>query len=427
MKKLIFFLIIAFFCIFSDSKAATIQQLFRGLQNQPVTKIDKAEVAIFKAKKYQTISNFFPKIFAVASYQHFNSPTNLRPMTPKESSDISRSFGSMPFGKNIKQIGIEFSAPLFVASLFDMAHMSEKLKESAQWRMKINFIKNEAVVVELNGEFIYLERLKQSIEKRKASLDSQLKSIKLACENGRLPCVYKYKVEDAINALDIKLNDVDAKITSIANTIYALTGIRLSKPAKMALSGNITGRKYKILESLRLKTEALKYSAKASKDKLYPSLMIKGFVYRKFTKAYNTNENTLRNYGSIGVFLSIPIFDKPLYSEIEKSHSEYVKSEFELEDYTNRIKAKAKTLKKTLDLIDKSIIIQNKSVSNSKKLLKYAKVAFKLGRMTLEEYLRYEADLLNSEAELYSLKLKKWQVVSELAVIYGEDLKEIVR
>ena len=55
-----------------------------------------------------------------------------------------------------------------------------------------------------------------------------------------------------------------------------------------------------------------------------------------------------------------------------------------------------------------------------------AQVAVRAGRMTMEDYLRYESDVLAAQATLYQARQQKWQIVARQAVIYGTDLKGVV-
>ena len=145
MVRFAVFLVVLFFGI--NSFAYTMSQLFEGLKRQPVTKIDMVLKKEAKTERSRVVGEFFPKIYGVASYTHYNAPTSLRPVTPTESTQIIKINGVLPFSQNIKQIGIKFSMPLFILPLFDLKSMSEKLVKSAQERQKLNFISNEAAIV----------------------------------------------------------------------------------------------------------------------------------------------------------------------------------------------------------------------------------------------------------------------------------------
>jgi hypothetical protein len=47
--------------------------------------------------------------------------------------------------------------------------------------------------------------------------------------------------------------------------------------------------------------------------------------------------------------------------------------------------------------------------------------------MTLEDYLRYESDVLAAQASLYQAREQRWQVLSQQAALYGADLKGVVK
>ena len=73
------------------------------------------------------------------------------------------------------------------------------------------------------------------------------------------------------------------------------------------------------------------------------------------------------------------------------------------------------------------MVLAKKSVRDQERLLKIAKVSLENEESTLEEYLRYEDALANAKANLYSFRAKKWQDIAQLAVIYGNDLRRIVK
>jgi len=148
---------------------------------------------------------------------------------------------------------------------------------------------------------------------------------------------------------------------------------------------------------------------------------------RKFGRSYNTDDRVIRNYGWIGLNLNIPIFDKVIYSDIEKAKSDYLRTQFELEDLEQQLRSESNSLNASLKIVEKSIKLAKKTVLYQKELLVYAKKAFELKRMTEEEFLRYVDALVRAKANLYGLKAKRWEIISKLAVIYGNDLEELVK
>ena len=62
-----------------------------------------------------------------------------------------------------------------------------------------------------------------------------------------------------------------------------------------------------------------------------------------------------------------------------------------------------------------------------KELLKGAKVAFRLNRMSVDEYLQYEDDLAKTKADLASLIANENTLKANKALIYGENLKKVFK
>ncbi|WP_457575983.1 hypothetical protein [Desulfomarina sp.] len=70
---------------------------------------------------------------------------------------------------------------------------------------------------------------------------------------------------------------------------------------------------------------------------------------------------------------------------------------------------------------------QKKSVKYERELLKVARVAYGNGRMVQEEYLRNEEKVLSTEASYYLTEARWWETFVTLAVLYGNNLKELVK
>jgi hypothetical protein len=54
-------------------------------------------------------------------------------------------------------------------------------------------------------------------------------------------------------------------------------------------------------------------------------------------------------------------------------------------------------------------------------------VALNAGRMIVEEYLRYESDVLAAESTLYQTRHQLWETVAQQAILYGTDLRGVVK
>ncbi len=425
--RTILFSFAVFSLLSSLAGAVTMRDLFNGLKKQPTTKVDRfmqkgARMALKKAE-----SSFYPKVYGFASYDHYNMPTSLAPVTPTDSAYLIKTGGSLPFSKNIYQIGAQVSVPVFVYPLFSLTKKAQQMLKSAAEKRKLNFIRNEAAVVTLNARLLYVEMLIKAVKARIASLNSQKRIVKEAVKLGRMSDVQLLKIKNAIDLMNIKLNQLMSSQDKLIWSIYRLTGIKLKSGVSMQKVRDLKYGSYLPVQPLKYALKASEYEIDAQKGKLYPSIYLKGFVARKFGKSYNTDRGVVKNYGSIGLYLQVPIFDKSVYADIQKAQSDYLKSSYQLKDLMVQLRSDAESLRADLKFLSRSIRGARKSVENYRKLLKYARVAFMMKRMTEEEYLRYESELLDAEANLYQLEFNYWDDISRLAVIYGNNLEEIVR
>lgn len=425
IKQLVIFLTVGFVAL--NSYAMKMSDLFNALKKQPLTKIDKLISKEAEIAKKKTLAGFYPKIYGLANYEHFNSPTNLAPVTPTESAEITKVGGALPFSRNIKQIGVQADMPIFVWSLFNLTKKAELLHKSAWEKARLNLLKNQALLVSLNARLGYLENLHRAMLSRKKSLEATLSRVNIGVKNGRLPEIEKIKIESSINQIDIALMRIETDKKRILSSIEDLTSVKLNHSIEMRQTKKIKQANFYSIKPLEDIIASKKEGLKAQEHRLYPSLYAKASSFRRFGKAYNNNEDVVKNYSSVAIFLQIPIFDKTIYSDIESARVDYLKKRLQLEQLETELKATSDELNNDINIIDNSIRIAEKEVRYQQQLLKYAKVAFQTQRMTEEEYLRYEDSLLNASAGLFDLRAKRWEILSELAVIYGNDLEEIVK
>jgi outer membrane protein TolC len=185
---------------------------------------------------------------------------------------------------------------------------------------------------------------------------------------------------------------------------------------------------FKALEPLQKRVDATKLEVRAEKEKLYPSLVLNGMYTYNYAKSYNLPGRSVdENYATIGVTLRIPIFEKSQYSRIKLSKVELEDRKNELAKMRLQFTAQADQLEKSVELLNSSVRLYQKSVEDKKELLKVAKVAYKTDRMSTEDYLKYEDDLLMERSRLYRTEAQRWQALMKLAVIYGNNIEKMVK
>ncbi len=409
--------------------ATTLPELFSALKNHAQTKSDEMLVQQAKAAQKMADSKLYPTVNLFAKYDYYTTASGMIPVPPNDLlAMVKEPKIAQPFSQNILREGANFTMPVFVKSIFTISDKAEKMQKSAKAKKRINLLKNEAIIVGSNANYLYLQELKKSLNLKKKSLLETQKTIRIKVNNGRAPLSALYKIDDGINQIDIAKNSIALQKEKIVNSIRSLTGITLKEPIKMSETiDSITSDEIKSLQPLKLKIEANKLDIQAQKEKLYPSVIAYGNYTFSQANAYNNSKNTNEEYGNVGVVVNIPIFAMDRYEDINRAEIQLRSDDTQYQKLQEELSSKAQMLRNSLPLLKNSIKLSQKSIENKKKLLKIAKVNYTSGRLSTEEYLRYEDDVVSASAKLYKTEAQKWQTLMELAVIYADNIEEIVQ
>jgi len=152
--------------------AYSMPDLFDALKHHSQTKAD--DVLVQKSAIYEDLadSKLYPKINLFAKYDYYTIPSAMVPLPPNDMLALvmDPAKPSQPFSQNTMVEGASFSMPLFVKSIFTMADKAEAMQKSAKAKKHINLLKNEALIVGSNANFIYLEALQKSLTTKEKSL-----------------------------------------------------------------------------------------------------------------------------------------------------------------------------------------------------------------------------------------------------------------
>ncbi len=410
-----------------NANAVTITDLFNSLKNQPISQEDKISVKKADLAKRSALDALYPKLNVIASYEHYNMPSSMRPVLPTETPYRLAHHEPLPFSQNISRIGFELNFPIFVKALYTIRDKARVLKLASVDKKRLNFIQREAQILGANATLKYLEKLTLALKAKKISLLQTKKDIKIKVKNGRAAGVELNKIDENINNINISQNKIDQSKNELKTLIYTLSGIRIKKSIDFHQIKRIKKDKIFALYPLEKSLKAAKYGVKASKESLYPALFLNANYFESYAEGYNNNQNINTGYGSIGLKVVMPLFDKSKYTNIQKAKVAYESKVLAIAETKQTLSAKAKKLEEDLRLLKTSRVLAKKSVNNSIQLLKVAKVAFSVKRLSEEEFLRYENALVSAKAALYEIDAKKWQDIAGLAVIYGNDLEEVVK
>lgn len=409
----------------------TMPQLFNALKSHAQTKIDEAGIRQAKVEKSMVNARLYPTINLVGKYDNYSTPTSMLPLPPDSLISLVGKNGkpskTQPFSYNIYRGGISVSMPIFIKSLYTLADKAKIMQSSARAKKRINLLQNEAVIVSSNANLIYLNALKKALLSKADSLKTTRKIIRIGVNNGRFAESNLYSIDDSLNQIKIALNNIDIQKQQILSKIDALTGIWLDKPAAMTLDGTYKANEFDSLAPVRKAIQAQILDVKAQKERLYPSVSAHGSYMYQYGAAYNTRQGVYNRYGDVGVVVNIPLLSMSDYAGIKKAKVKLLVSQDRLDVLRSELSAKAKMLASSLPLLRSSLVLDKNNIKNKEELLKIAKVSYLNGTMPVIDFLKYEDDVVAAKASLYQTKTKIIETVMQLAVIYANNIEEIVQ
>jgi len=409
------------------ARALSMADLFAALQSHPTSQIDLLQTETAELGAQRVYDRFYPALTGIISYQEFNSPTNLRPVTPTESAERLSHDEPLPFSDNISRIGAQVTMPIFIKELFTLGKKASMLTESSRTKQQLNLLQREAVLISTNSELKHIEQLQQALLSRKASLEKTREDIHLQVKEGRAPNIELVRMDEAINKIDISCNETDQVEAQLQKTIEELTGIYIENALPMEKVRELNEGPFFALQPLEKSIQASEYAVQAARDKLYPWVVASGEWFNNSGEGYNNGENIDLEYGNFTIALQIPLFFKPYYTDIALANIELRQEKMHYQKTQIELAARERNLKQNLKLLASSLELGRKSVEHERELLRVAKISFQQRRMLQEEYLRYEESLLQAQANYYGTQARWWQNFSTLAVLYGNNLHELVK
>ncbi len=419
------------FCILIvvDLQAVTMTDLFNAIKMQPSTRVDEISSKMAKIASKRVEAGYYPTVDLFANYTHYNTPSSLVPLDPKEAGVLIAKHEPLPFSNTKEVVGLKASMPIFIRELKDLSQKAKYLAKSARLKKELNFYQNEAVVLGANASLEYLDNLIISLNATKKSLLKTKEDLQLSVNSGRAPGIVIDKIDEGINRLDISINNIEIKRTTLISNIENLTGIELKKPVEMKLVREIKKGEIFALKPLQQVINASISDFRATKAKrYYPKVALNLMWSENYAqKDSYMGESVHRGYGYYQLGISMPLYNRGEDVDMQLKQVAIMKSRMKLKKSENELKMQIKSLQKSLSLLAKSSKLKRLNINKNEDLLKYAKVAFEEGRMTEEDYMAYEDRLLGAKSSFYETESQKWQDIAKLAVIYGNDLKGVVR
>jgi outer membrane protein TolC len=424
MKRL--FLVVALSLLWGgQSWAIGIQDLIDAAARQPGYEVSVMSVQESALRKEGATAALFPKLGLFGRAESYNSPTNLRPMPPTE---VNVQAGeAIPFSRDILRYGLSFEAPIYVHELYLLRRKADLLGRKAETDRQLDLLGRQAAVVSLNSALTYLQGLEKAIDARHASLSKTLEDMTLKVQTGRSPESELVKIQKTLNDLDQQANDLAVKRLDTLRELHALTGIELTEAVPMDLVENPGGAAYLPVAAAQLNADAAQKEVERRRAARFPTLAVTGFLSGNDGEAYNTDSHIYRSYNAAALVLKFPLFDRVLSTDEAIARVQAQKAQKQLAQTRIDMAALADALDRKIPILENSIHLAERSIADSETLLAVAQIAVGSGRMTLEDYLRYESDVLSAQAALYQARQQRWQVLSQQAALYGTDLKGVVK
>jgi len=420
MKKLLILL------AFSYLNATSITYLLNKIEQTPDYKIDQLAIKQMKATKKSIKAALYPKISLFGAAEHYNTPVSLKPLLPTESGKLIATHSPLPFSSTIYKVGFNLTMPIFIKEIYDNKKKVEHLLRATRYQTQINLLKKQALLVTYASNLNYLYALKGALNKQKNSIYKTFRAVEVGVDVGRIPEFKLLRLHDAINQIKVKISQINRNIIDIKSSIYKVTKVKVKRAIRIK-SKRVPKGEFYALKPLREKLIASDYDIKAKKDAFYPKVSLKVVGSRSFGEAYNNNQNVAETMASAGLYVNWDILNKKASADIQKAKVAKLQSALEIAKTKKDLKADIKKINQTLNEINEAIKYTKESLYVQKELLFGAKEAFRVGRMTVDEYLGYEDNLAKTRADLANLQALKNTYKAQKGLIYGINLKRIFK
>ena len=408
--------------------ALSISELMNALKKRPQYRLDLISVEKSSLEIRKLEDKKMPKIDLFASYELFNTPNGLVPVAPNNMMAMVKEQDiPQPFGKSIFREGVSFSWPLFIASLQSLRERAGILLLAEKERRRMAFLEREALLLGTVSRLNYLRGVKEALNAKRRSILTTIERTRVEISSGRKSADALLILRSRIDELDISIDETTRNMESLSAEIEKLTGMRVKGFVRLSKAGDIDKREIFSLKEIEKRVKAAEKSIEAARESRYPTLSMKGNYSFSQTDAYNNGKAVEESFGSVGLYLSMPIYDSSIASSVEEARLTLMKEQNRYLEAANSLKVEAKRVEREIEILEHSLKLARKNMKHKKELLQLAKAELQHERIRYEEYLRYEDSLAEARALYYKYSSLIWQSRARLAVIYGNDLKGIVK
>ncbi len=406
------------------SCATNITTLLNAIDKRPQSRLEQIDVNRASLGVNKVTDMMMPKLDGFVGYEMYNRPSALRAILPSEMKNPN---APLLFSKKIRRAGVRFSWPIFVKLLYTLKEKTELMHLASKDKKRLSRIQREAKLVGSVAYLRYMESMFKALKAKEYSILATRKKISLMVKSGRAPQSNLMTLDAKIDELKMNTIAIEEQKSKLEATIETLTGISLKHSVGLHQRRGVRKGTIFALAPLKKTLRAEHKGIKVAKERYYPTVALKGSYTLSQADAYNDDKSVHSGYGSLGVYVNVPLYDSSHSTGVQEAKLNYLKTKSLMAETKDRLKVEAKELRREIKLIKRSKKLARRNIANQKALLKIAKVSLVNEMITEEEYLRYEDALASAKAILYQNEAKEWQDIAQLAVIYGNDLKRIVK
>ena len=413
-------LLIFFTVFFYSSYGITLKEVIKeAKKNNPVLKSKKLEIEIKNYESSEAKSKKFGQINLFANFKRYEDKRLLYPISPPIN------IRSLAVARNQLIVGAVYKIPIFtgfeIRSKIDITKLSSKIKE-----VEYNLTKNQIIynIKSIYYQILSLKKQKEALIAYKQSLEKLYENIKTAVELGKKPETDLYKVQ-------YRLEEANASIIKVNNTIETLKSALLSLVGKNIDLSNIedVNPEYKstifslktdinnleTIKKLDLSEKIADKKIRIAKGRYLPSVFLDASVQRPMGNGY------YKDLWYLGFTVNYDLFDfgyrkyNYLKSKLEKKKIKYLKKATIL-----KINSKIQEALNKIKTADANLKASEKQLEYAKAVEEAEKAKYEEGTTDLYDYLYAKAQKFLAESKYYQSFYERERAVAYLKYILEE-------
>ena len=378
-----------------------------ALANNPALAAEKGEVAAAAARKDAAVSRALPKISARTSYTGY---VNEQPLV-----SIGGNPQGQAFSDEISSARLLLDMPLFTSGRISSGIRAAKLQRKASSQ---NLARTgNQLVFDVSSVFYGILSQRQVIDSLQASrkaLQEHLKDVKNLIDNDKATKVDRLRTEVRLANVREELARARNRLKIKRHTFRNLLGLEYSGK-NLNLVGELRFTKRtppsfkKVLKkayqnrkdykAAKREVEAKAKRVDAARAERWPSLGLEA-VYGERRDVNDTS--TAEDVGSVGVALTIPIFEGGLISaDIREQKAELTAARESLRKLRLQVRLDVQTALSNLESARERVRATEKAVAQGKESLRIERLKHRVGEATISDVLDAQADLLESQTNYY--------------------------